>query len=174
MAGDNGEMFAATKGAVMAFSRSLAQTLAPEVRVNCLAPGWIRTRWAESATEVWQQRACRESLLSRWGTPEDVARAAHFLASPAGAFVTGQVIQVNGGGETLGGMTGQHIHFVTGRLAEHALRQTLEPLAKEEGFTYSVDVLPISVAALMTPRWIAARLNVPESQTGSAPRADRV
>ncbi len=60
-------------------------------------------------------------------------------------------------------MTGQHIHFVTGRLAEHALRQTLEPLAKEEGFTYSVDVLPISVAALMTPRWIAARLNVPES-----------
>jgi len=97
MAGDSGEMFAATKGAVMAFSRSLAQTLAPEVRVNCLAPGWIRTRWAESATEVWQQRACRESLLSRWGTPEDVARAAHFLASAAGAFVTGQVIQVNGG-----------------------------------------------------------------------------
>ena len=60
-------------------------------------------------------------------------------------------------------MTGQQIHFVTGRLAEHALRQTLEPLAEQEGFTYSVDVLPISVAALMTPRWIAARLNVPEA-----------
>jgi NAD(P)-dependent dehydrogenase (short-subunit alcohol dehydrogenase family) len=43
MAGDSGELFAATKGAVIAFTRSLAKSLAPEVRVNCLAPGWIRT-----------------------------------------------------------------------------------------------------------------------------------
>jgi len=97
MAGDSGEMFGAIKGAVMAFSRSLAQSLAPKVRVNCLAPGWIRTAWAEGASNEWQQRAVAESLLGRWGTPEDVAAAAHFLVSPAAAFITGQTIAVNGG-----------------------------------------------------------------------------
>ena len=97
MAGDSGEMFAAAKGAVMAFSRSLAQSLAPEVRVNCLCPGWIRTAWGEQASEYWQQRAVRQSLRGRWGTPEDVARVAALLVSPAADFVTGQVVYVNGG-----------------------------------------------------------------------------
>jgi 3-oxoacyl-[acyl-carrier protein] reductase len=97
MAGDSGEMFAAIKGAVMSFSRSLAQSLAPEVRVNCLCPGWIRTAWGEHASAYWQERAVRQSLRGRWGTPEDVARAALFLLSPAADFITGQVIDVNGG-----------------------------------------------------------------------------
>jgi 3-oxoacyl-[acyl-carrier protein] reductase len=97
MAGDSGEMFAAVKGAVMAYSRSLAQTLAPDVRVNCLCPGWIRTTWGAGASEYWQQRATRQSLRGRWGTPEDVARAAAFLVSPAADFITGQVVHVNGG-----------------------------------------------------------------------------
>lgn len=97
MAGDSGELFAAVKGAIMAFSRSLARSLAPEVRVNCLAPGWIKTSWGQQANEAWQQRAVAESLLARWGEPEDIARAARFLASPASSFVTGQVINVNGG-----------------------------------------------------------------------------
>lgn len=97
MAGDSGEMFAAIKGAVMAFSKSLAQSLAPRVRVNCLAPGWIKTSWGDDASEYWQSRARRESLLDRWGTPEDVARVARFLASPAASFITGQIIAINGG-----------------------------------------------------------------------------
>ena len=97
MAGDSGEMFAAIKGAVMAFSRSLAQSLAQQVRVNCLAPGWIRTAWGESASDYWQARATRQALAGRWGTPEDVARAAAFLASPAADFITGRVLNVNGG-----------------------------------------------------------------------------
>jgi 3-oxoacyl-[acyl-carrier protein] reductase len=97
MAGDSGEMFAAVKGAVMAFSRSLAQSLAPQVRVNCLAPGWIKTSWGEEASDYWQERAQRQSLLSRWGTPDDVAKAAVFLASPAADFINGQIIPVNGG-----------------------------------------------------------------------------
>jgi 3-oxoacyl-[acyl-carrier protein] reductase len=97
MAGDSGEMFAVVKGAVMAFTRSLAQSLAPQVRVNCLAPGWIKTSWGESASEYWQERAQRQSLVGRWGTPEDVAKAAVYLASPAAEFINGQVIPVNGG-----------------------------------------------------------------------------
>ena len=97
MAGDSGQMFSATKGAIMAFTRSLAKSLAPEVRVNCLAPGWIRTAWGETASDDWQQRAADESLLGRWGTPEDVARAARFLVSPDADFVTGHILPVNGG-----------------------------------------------------------------------------
>ncbi len=97
MAGDSGEMFAAVKGAVMAFTRSLARSLAPRVRVNCVAPGWIRTAWGETASDAWQQRVVRESLLARWGEPDDVARAVCFLASPDASYMNGQVIAVNGG-----------------------------------------------------------------------------
>jgi 3-oxoacyl-[acyl-carrier protein] reductase len=97
MEGDSGQLFAASKAAVMAFSKSLALTLAPEVRVNCLAPGWIRTAWGESASGAWQERVLGETPLRRWGTPQDVAKTACWLASPAAAYITGQVIRVNGG-----------------------------------------------------------------------------
>jgi len=97
MEGDSGELFAATKGAVMAFSKSLARSLAPQVRVNCVAPGWIRTAWGEHASDAWQKRAVRESMLGRWGTPEDIAAAIRWLAGPDAAFITGQVVNVNGG-----------------------------------------------------------------------------
>ena len=97
MAGASGEIFAATKGAVMAFSKSLARSLAPAVRVNCVAPGWIKTAWGQHASQAWQDRAKRESLLGRWGTPDDVAHAVVFLASPAASFITGHILPVNGG-----------------------------------------------------------------------------
>jgi 3-oxoacyl-[acyl-carrier protein] reductase len=97
MEGDSGELFAAAKGAVLAFTRSLALSLAPKVRVNALAPGWIKTSWGEKASENWQKRAIAEAPLQRWGTPEDVAAAACFLVSPAASFITGQVVRINGG-----------------------------------------------------------------------------
>lgn len=62
-------------------------------------------------------------------------------------------------------MNREHIHFVTGRLAEHALRSTLESLAQAVGFDYSVAVMPISVAALMTPAWIARHIDPPPETT---------
>jgi 3-oxoacyl-[acyl-carrier protein] reductase len=95
--GDSGELFAAVKGAVMCLSRSLALSLAPRVRVNCIAPGWIRTAWGEGASDPWQKRVLRETPLKRWGLPEDVAKVARFLAGPSAAFLTGQTVAVNGG-----------------------------------------------------------------------------
>ncbi len=97
MEGNSGELFAASKNAMMGFSRSLAKSLAPKVRVNCIAPGWIKTAWGEIASETWQQRVLRETPMDRWGLPEDIARFARFLCSDAASFVTGQVINVNGG-----------------------------------------------------------------------------
>jgi 3-oxoacyl-[acyl-carrier protein] reductase len=97
MGGDSGELFAATKGAILSFTRSLALSLAPEVRVNALAPGWIKTAWGQHASKVWQDRVIAETPLSRWGTPEDVAAVACFLVSDWAAFLTGQSIRVNGG-----------------------------------------------------------------------------
>jgi 3-oxoacyl-[acyl-carrier protein] reductase len=97
MGGDSGELFSLVKGAVTAFSLSLAKSLAPHVRVNVVAPGWIKTAWGESASPAWQKRATEESLLKRWGTSDDVATAIAFLASPESSFITGQVLPVNGG-----------------------------------------------------------------------------
>jgi 2-amino-4-hydroxy-6-hydroxymethyldihydropteridine diphosphokinase len=97
MEGESGQLFGAAKAAIMAFTRSLAVTLAPRVRVNCLAPGWIKTAWGQSASDVWQERVRDETPLQRWGLPEDVAMAARWLASPAASFITGQTIRINGG-----------------------------------------------------------------------------
>jgi 3-oxoacyl-[acyl-carrier protein] reductase len=97
MEGDSGELFAAAKNAVMGFTRSLALSLAPLVRVNCIAPGWIRTAWGETASDYWQQRVLSETPLKCWGEPHDIARLARFLLSSDAGFITGQVINVNGG-----------------------------------------------------------------------------
>jgi 3-oxoacyl-[acyl-carrier protein] reductase len=95
--GESGELFCTAKAAVAGFTRSLALNLAPEVRVNCLAPGWIKTKWGEKAPAEWQERAIREAPLRRWGYPDDVARTAAWLCSSDAAFITGQVVRINGG-----------------------------------------------------------------------------
>jgi 3-oxoacyl-[acyl-carrier protein] reductase len=97
MEGHTAELFALSKAAVMGFTKSLARSLAPAVRVNCIAPGWIQTAWGQSATASWQERVAAETPLGRWGTPADVAAVAVFLCSDAAAFLTGQILNVNGG-----------------------------------------------------------------------------
>jgi 3-oxoacyl-[acyl-carrier protein] reductase len=97
MPGTNPQLFAAVKGGVLAFSKSLARSVAPRVRVNVLAPGWIETSFASDLKSERRDAVADSTPLARWGTPDDVAGAAVFLASPAAAFMTGQVLLVGGG-----------------------------------------------------------------------------
>ena len=97
MRGTNPQMYAAVKGGVLAFSKSLARSVAPRVRVNVLAPGWIQTSFGDGLDDETRRKIAGTTPLERWGTPEDVAGAAVFLASPAAAFLTGQTILVGGG-----------------------------------------------------------------------------
>src|SRR5689334_5680284 len=97
MPGVNPQMFAAVKGGVAAFSRGLARSVAPRVRVNVIAPGWIETSFGEGLDSETYRSVADSTPLRRWGTPEDVAGAAVFLASPAAGFITGQTINIGGG-----------------------------------------------------------------------------
>jgi 3-oxoacyl-[acyl-carrier protein] reductase len=97
MAGRNPQMYAAVKGGVLAFSKSLARSVAPRVRVNVLAPGWIQTSFGANLDEARHRGVAESTPLKRWGTPEDVAGAAVFLASPDAAYMTGQTILIGGG-----------------------------------------------------------------------------
>lgn len=98
MAGRNPELFSATKGGVLSFSKSLALSLAPEVRVNILAPGWIETAFAKGVMSAEYRRSIeRQTPMRRLGKPEDVAAAAAWLASSDAAFITGQTVKINGG-----------------------------------------------------------------------------
>jgi 3-oxoacyl-[acyl-carrier protein] reductase len=97
MAGDDPELFAAVKGGVLGFSKSFARSVAPDVRVNVLCPGWIETAFGAGADRDLYERVAASTPLRRWGQPQDVSGAAVWLASPAAAFVTGQAINVNGG-----------------------------------------------------------------------------
>jgi 3-oxoacyl-[acyl-carrier protein] reductase len=97
LAGENPQLFAAVKGGVEGFSRSLARTVAPRVRVNILSPGWITTAFGNGAPEAFRQKVAQRIPLGRWGTPEDVAGAAVYLLSDAARYVTGQNVMINGG-----------------------------------------------------------------------------
>jgi 3-oxoacyl-[acyl-carrier protein] reductase len=97
MAGANPELYSAVKGGVLSFSKSLARSVAPRVRVNVIAPGFIETSFGATADERWRRTVVESTPLQRWGTPDDVAGAAVFLTSPAAAFLTGQTILVGGG-----------------------------------------------------------------------------
>jgi len=97
MEGENPGIYSAAKGAVASFSRSLARDVAPEIRVNILAPGFIETAFGEEADSKFRRKVIEMTPLGRWGKPEDVAGAAVFLASDDSSFLTGQMIMVNGG-----------------------------------------------------------------------------
>ncbi len=92
--------YSASKGGVAQLTKSLAIAYADDgIRVNALAPGWIATRFTGALQEdaARSQAILARTPLKRWGTPQDVAGVALFLASPAAAFVTGVVLPVDGG-----------------------------------------------------------------------------
>lgn len=97
MEGENPAVYSAAKGGISAFSRSLAREVAPDIRVNILAPGFIETAFGEEAKPTFRRKVIDLTPLKRWGTPDDVAGVAVFLASDDAAFLTGQTIMVNGG-----------------------------------------------------------------------------
>jgi 3-oxoacyl-[acyl-carrier protein] reductase len=97
MEGTNPQMYAAVKGGIMSFSKGLARSVAPRIRVNILAPGWIETAFGEAVDQQVYRDVAESTPMKRWGRPDDVAGAAVYLASPAAAFVTGQTINIGGG-----------------------------------------------------------------------------
>jgi 3-oxoacyl-[acyl-carrier protein] reductase len=92
------QVFCAAKGGVYSFSRALAHSVAPRIRVNVLGPGWIETAYGSALDPAVKQRISAKIPLGRWGTPEDIAHAAVYLASDAAAYLTGQMLMINGGG----------------------------------------------------------------------------
>ncbi len=89
-------VYSIAKAGLVALTRSLARELAPEVRVNAVAPGPIL--WPDDASfdELSRQRIISHTLLKREGTPDDVAKAVQFLLADA-SYVTGETINVDGG-----------------------------------------------------------------------------
>lgn len=92
-----GLVYASAKGAVVSMTRMLAKTLAPKIRVNCMAFGSFETTWVDWLDKD-QKRSYKGAIpLGRFGKPKEAANLALFLASDESSFITGQVIIVDGG-----------------------------------------------------------------------------
>ena len=92
--------YSVAKAGLLGLARSLALALAPSVRVNAVAPGWVRT---DMTAELHEAPRPSESIRAgiprgRWGEPDDVAAAVVFLASDMARFITGETLVVDGGG----------------------------------------------------------------------------
>ncbi len=108
-AGQRGEAlhthYAASKGGIISFVKGLSTELAPyEILVNCVAPGWVRTDMAAPAlrTRAGRRRVFSTIPLGRVGRPEEIAGPVLFLASDLAAFITGEILNVNGGAVLVG------------------------------------------------------------------------
>ncbi|WP_341990523.1 SDR family NAD(P)-dependent oxidoreductase [Azorhizobium sp. AG788] len=101
MAGHRGSFahadYSAAKGAVLAFSRSLAIELAPRVRVNAVSPGLIDTPMVRGLMDAKGATLLDQTPMKRLGTVEEIARVVAFLCSDWAGFVTGETMHVNGG-----------------------------------------------------------------------------
>lgn len=89
-------VYAASKAALVNLTKNLSRGLAPEVRVNAVAPGFIRTPWTARFGQAWEDLTVQQTALGRAGEPEDIAEVMLFLCA-GGSYLTGQTILVDGG-----------------------------------------------------------------------------
>jgi 3-oxoacyl-[acyl-carrier protein] reductase len=89
--------YVVSKAGLNGLTKALALALGPHITVNAICPGWIRTDMLEEVDPEVHQRILAETALARWGTPEDIAASAVFLASSEAAFITGELLIVAGG-----------------------------------------------------------------------------
>jgi NAD(P)-dependent dehydrogenase (short-subunit alcohol dehydrogenase family) len=92
-----GAAYGASKGGIAGLARSLARHLAPDILVNAIAPGVIVTPMTEDMRATRHEELIRDIPLQRYGKPEEVASVIHFLCGPGSTFITGQVINIDGG-----------------------------------------------------------------------------
>jgi 3-oxoacyl-[acyl-carrier protein] reductase len=89
--------YAAAKAGVISFTRTLACEMAAHgIRANAVAPGWIATETLKAKSERWR-KAVEDIPVGRLGEPEDVAEAVVYLVSDAAGYITGEILDVNGG-----------------------------------------------------------------------------
>jgi 3-oxoacyl-[acyl-carrier protein] reductase len=90
--------YAASKAGVIGFTKSIAREYASRnIQVNAVAPGFIETAMSQAIPQKEREVLIQQIPMARLGTPEDVAEAVLFLSSPAADYITGQVLNVNGG-----------------------------------------------------------------------------
>lgn len=99
LTGNSGQTnYAASKAGIIGFTKALAQEIASrQINVNCIAPGYINTPMTESLNPEQKEQIFSKIPFGRMGTPEEIANVALFLASDLSAYVTGQVVTVDGG-----------------------------------------------------------------------------
>ena len=89
--------YVASKAGLNGLTKALALALGPHITVNAICPGWIRTDMLEEIDPAVHQQILDETALARWGTPDDIAGSAAFLASDDASFITGELLIVAGG-----------------------------------------------------------------------------
>lgn len=99
LAGNAGQAnYSASKAGLIGFTKAVAREIAPRgVTVNAVAPGFVETDMTSDLPENIKEVALGQIPLGRWGSPEDIAHAVAFLASDEAAYITGQVLSVDGG-----------------------------------------------------------------------------
>jgi NAD(P)-dependent dehydrogenase (short-subunit alcohol dehydrogenase family) len=101
MSEPNTEAYSATKGGILALTHALAISLGPDIRVNCISPGWIEvSEWQKQATRKepeLSEQDHQQHPAGRVGKPEDIASLAVYFASPEAAFITGANFVIDGG-----------------------------------------------------------------------------
>jgi 3-oxoacyl-[acyl-carrier protein] reductase len=89
--------YVTSKAGMNGLTKALALALGPNITVNAICPGWIKTEMVEDTDPEVERRILAETALARWGTTDDVAGAAIFLASKEADFITGELLIVAGG-----------------------------------------------------------------------------